>query len=81
MENAEVNALLKIIGLQYRLKYDKDEDVKTLRYGKIMVMADQVCYVELHEFLQKLLLSKKIFYSSKIAFAVRFFLDLMLRKP
>uniref|UniRef100_A0A0R3RWV3 DNA topoisomerase 2 n=1 Tax=Elaeophora elaphi TaxID=1147741 RepID=A0A0R3RWV3_9BILA len=41
MENAEVNALLKIIGLQYRLKYDKDEDMKTLRYGKIMVMADQ----------------------------------------
>ncbi|KAL3990740.1 DNA gyrase/topoisomerase IV subunit A family protein [Acanthocheilonema viteae] len=41
MENAEVNALLKIIGLQYRLKYVKDEDMKTLRYGKIMVMADQ----------------------------------------
>lgn len=42
MENAEINALIKIIGLQYRLKYDKDEDMKTLRYGKIMVMADQV---------------------------------------
>ncbi|KAM3727830.1 DNA topoisomerase 2 top-2 [Dirofilaria immitis] len=41
MENAEVNALLKIIGLQYRLKYDKDDDMKTLRYGKVMVMADQ----------------------------------------
>ncbi|EJD75192.1 DNA topoisomerase 2 [Loa loa] len=41
MENAEINALIKIIGLQYRLKYDKDEDMKTLRYGKIMVMADQ----------------------------------------
>uniref|UniRef100_A0A0N5ANS0 DNA topoisomerase 2 n=1 Tax=Syphacia muris TaxID=451379 RepID=A0A0N5ANS0_9BILA len=41
MENAEINALLKIIGLQYRLKYDKDEDMKTLRYGKVMVMADQ----------------------------------------
>ncbi|CAG9536423.1 unnamed protein product [Cercopithifilaria johnstoni] len=41
MENVEVNALLKIIGLQYRLKYDKDEDIKTLRYGKIMIMADQ----------------------------------------
>lgn len=48
MENAEVNALLKIIGLQYRLKYDKDEDMKTLRYGRIMVMADQVCSVELY---------------------------------
>ncbi|VDN02891.1 unnamed protein product [Thelazia callipaeda] len=41
MENAEINALIKIIGLQYRLKYDKDEDLKTLRYGKVMVMADQ----------------------------------------
>lgn len=44
MENAEINALIKIIGLQYRLKYDTDEDMKTLRYGKIMVMADQVNY-------------------------------------
>lgn len=44
MENAEINALIKIIGLQYRLKYDKDEDMRTLRYGKIMVMADQVAF-------------------------------------
>ncbi|VDK61437.1 unnamed protein product [Anisakis simplex] len=36
-----VNALLKIVGLQYRLKYEKDDEMKTLRYGKIMVMADQ----------------------------------------
>uniref|UniRef100_A0A0N5ASB9 DNA topoisomerase 2 n=1 Tax=Syphacia muris TaxID=451379 RepID=A0A0N5ASB9_9BILA len=41
MENAEVNALIKIIGLQYRMKYDKDDDMKSLRYGKVMVMADQ----------------------------------------
>lgn len=44
MENAEVNAILKIVGLQYRLKYEKDEEFKTLRYGKIMIMADQVCF-------------------------------------
>lgn len=43
MENVEINALLKIIGLQYRLKYENDDDMKTLRYGKVMVMADQVC--------------------------------------
>lgn len=43
MENAEINALIKIIGLQYKRKYDSDEDFKTLRYGKVMVMADQVC--------------------------------------
>lgn len=42
MENTEINALIKIVGLQYKLKYDKEEEMKTLRYGKIMVMADQV---------------------------------------
>lgn len=42
-ENAEINALLRIIGLQYKMKYDKDDDLKTLRYGKVMIMADQVC--------------------------------------
>ncbi|CAD5230247.1 unnamed protein product [Bursaphelenchus okinawaensis] len=41
MENAEINALLKIVGLQYRLKYATDEERKTLRYGKIMIMTDQ----------------------------------------
>ncbi|TKR76457.1 hypothetical protein L596_017589 [Steinernema carpocapsae] len=40
-ENAEITALLKIVGLQYRLKYDSDDEMKTLRYGKIMIMADQ----------------------------------------
>ena len=42
-ENAEINALLRIIGLQYKMRYDKDDDLKTLRYGKVMIMADQVC--------------------------------------
>uniref|UniRef100_A0A7E4ZZX8 DNA topoisomerase 2 n=1 Tax=Panagrellus redivivus TaxID=6233 RepID=A0A7E4ZZX8_PANRE len=41
MENAEINAVIKIIGLQYRLKYENEEEMKTLRYGKIMIMADQ----------------------------------------
>ncbi|KAK0396121.1 hypothetical protein QR680_001575 [Steinernema hermaphroditum] len=40
-DNAEINALLKIIGLQYKLKYESDDEVKSLRYGKIMIMADQ----------------------------------------
>ncbi|GMS84582.1 hypothetical protein PENTCL1PPCAC_6757 [Pristionchus entomophagus] len=40
-DNAEINALLKILGLQYKVKYDKDDDMKNLRYGKVMVMADQ----------------------------------------
>ncbi|CAD5233794.1 unnamed protein product [Bursaphelenchus xylophilus] len=41
MENAEINAMLKIVGLQYKLKYATDEERKTLRYGKIMIMTDQ----------------------------------------
>ncbi|CAJ0604912.1 unnamed protein product [Cylicocyclus nassatus] len=40
-ENAEINALIKILGLQYKKKYETEEDFKSLRYGKVMVMADQ----------------------------------------
>ncbi|KAK6016639.1 DNA gyrase/topoisomerase IV, A subunit [Ostertagia ostertagi] len=40
-ENVEVNALIKILGLQYKKKYETEEDFKSLRYGKVMVMADQ----------------------------------------
>ncbi|PIC46288.1 hypothetical protein B9Z55_006032 [Caenorhabditis nigoni] len=40
-ENAEINAMIKILGLQYKKKYETDDDFKTLRYGKVMVMADQ----------------------------------------
>ena len=41
MENAEVNNLIKIMGLRYKEKYDSPESLKTLRYGKIMIMTDQ----------------------------------------
>ena len=34
--------MIKIIGLQYKKKYDVDADLDSLRYGKIMIMADQV---------------------------------------
>ena len=37
-ENQELQNLIKILGLQYGKKYDA---VKSLRYGSIMVMADQ----------------------------------------
>ncbi|CAJ0586787.1 unnamed protein product, partial [Mesorhabditis spiculigera] len=40
-ENVEINNLIKILGLQYKKKYDTDDDMKSLRYGKVMVMADQ----------------------------------------
>ncbi|KAB7496963.1 DNA topoisomerase 2-alpha [Armadillidium nasatum] len=41
LENAEINNIIKILGLQYKKKYDSDDDVKTLRYGKLMIMTDQ----------------------------------------
>uniref|UniRef100_A0A3Q0KH18 DNA topoisomerase 2 n=1 Tax=Schistosoma mansoni TaxID=6183 RepID=A0A3Q0KH18_SCHMA len=41
MENAEINALIKILGLQYKLKYESADTLKDLRYGKIMIMTDQ----------------------------------------
>nr|NVI79292.1 topoisomerase 2 [Cucujiformia] len=40
-ENAEITAILKIMGLQYRKKYETLQDLKTLRYGKLMIMTDQ----------------------------------------
>lgn len=41
LENAEINHLIKILGLQYKKKYNTIEDMKTLRYGKVMIMTDQ----------------------------------------
>lgn len=41
MENAEINNIVKILGLQYKKKYETIEDLKTLRYGKLMIMTDQ----------------------------------------
>lgn len=41
MDNAEINALIKIIGLQHKKKYENVDDLKTLRYGKLMIMTDQ----------------------------------------
>lgn len=42
MENAEINNIIKILGLQYKKNYSDPESLKTLRYGKIMIMTDQV---------------------------------------
>jgi len=40
MENAEIVAIKKILGLQQGKEYT---DTKTLRYGHLMIMTDQVC--------------------------------------
>lgn len=44
MENAEINNIIKILGLQYRKNYSDPESLKTLRYGKLMIMTDQVSH-------------------------------------
>ncbi|RMX40987.1 hypothetical protein pdam_00011595 [Pocillopora damicornis] len=41
LENAEINNLIKILGLQYNKKYSSEEDLKSLRYGHLMIMTDQ----------------------------------------
>ncbi|XP_056631793.1 DNA topoisomerase 2 isoform X1 [Diorhabda sublineata] len=41
LENQEINNIIKIMGLQYKKKYNSPDDMKTLRYGKIMIMTDQ----------------------------------------
>ncbi|XP_015687762.1 DNA topoisomerase 2-alpha [Protobothrops mucrosquamatus] len=41
MENAEINNIIKIMGLQYKQSYDDEDSLKSLRYGKIMIMTDQ----------------------------------------
>ena len=41
LENAEINNLIKILGLQYKKKYNSVDDLKMLRYGKLMIMTDQ----------------------------------------
>jgi len=41
MENKEINDLVKIIGLTYKKKYETLDDMKSMRYGKLMIMTDQ----------------------------------------
>eukprot|EP00731_Ephydatia_muelleri_P019883 Em0012g708a len=41
IKNEEITNMVKILGLQYGKKYIDDADLKTLRYGHLMIMADQ----------------------------------------
>jgi len=40
LNNEEIKNLVDIVGLKYNQQYDKDS-IKTLRYGHVMIMADQ----------------------------------------
>jgi DNA topoisomerase-2 len=39
--NVEIQNIIKIIGLDFKKKYKTEEDIKTLRYGHIMILTDQ----------------------------------------
>ena len=41
LDNSEVSNLLKIIGLNFKEKYETKDSLKQLRYGKLMIMTDQ----------------------------------------
>nr|UQT18117.1 DNA topoisomerase II alpha [Andrias davidianus] len=41
MENNEINSIIRIMGLQYKKAYNDDESLRTLRYGRLMIMTDQ----------------------------------------
>nr|XP_018912664.1 PREDICTED: DNA topoisomerase 2 isoform X1 [Bemisia tabaci] len=41
MENNEISSIVKILGLIYKKKYETTDDLRTLRYGKLMIMTDQ----------------------------------------
>lgn len=41
MDNAEINNIIKIMGLQFKEKYNDPDTLKNLRYGKLMIMTDQ----------------------------------------
>ena len=41
MDNSEISNICKIVGLQYKQKYTDPNQLKSLRYGKIMIITDQ----------------------------------------
>ena len=40
-KNAEINDIIKALGLDFTKKYNQEADFSTLRYGKVMIMTDQ----------------------------------------
>ena len=40
-EDKQISDLVKILGLQFEKKYDTMDDLRTLRYGKVMMVTDQ----------------------------------------
>ncbi|KAH9502149.1 DNA topoisomerase 2-beta, partial [Dermatophagoides farinae] len=41
MGNVDIKCLVEILGLKYNMKYTTEESMKSLRYGRLMIMTDQ----------------------------------------
>ena len=41
MGNVDIKCLVEILGLKYNIKYTTEESMKSLRYGRLMIMTDQ----------------------------------------
>ena len=41
LDNAEITSVCKIVGLNFKEKYETRDSLRQLRYGKIMIMTDQ----------------------------------------
>lgn len=41
LDNAEINNIIKILGLHFKENYDDPNKLSSLRYGKMMIMTDQ----------------------------------------
>ncbi|VDK81779.1 unnamed protein product [Litomosoides sigmodontis] len=41
IENTEISALIRILGLKFDEDYNNDEKLKSLRYGRLLIMTDQ----------------------------------------
>ncbi|KAH9527822.1 DNA topoisomerase 2-beta [Dermatophagoides farinae] len=41
MGNIDIKCLVEILGLKYNMKYTTEESMKSLRYGRLMIMTDQ----------------------------------------
>ena len=47
MQNAEFTKLKQILGLQHGVKYDDNKSLKSLKYGHVMIMTDQVSFLSI----------------------------------
>lgn len=42
LRNAEISSLVRILGLKFGEAYNEESKLKTLRYGRLLIMTDQV---------------------------------------